>query len=86
VAFDGSTIVSGSHDNTVHIWHAPFYTDGGLSSHDYGVRRVWLCPAPNQHIFVSTDRSTMRLIYIRKNALVYDFKPLITSPLSATGL
>jgi WD40 repeat protein len=73
VAFDGNTIVSGSYDRTVHIWHAPFYPDRGCSSHGYGVRRVWLCPAPNQHIVISTDGSTINLTDIRKNARVCEF-------------
>ncbi|CAM6002329.1 unnamed protein product [Sphagnum balticum] len=57
VAFDGITIASGSHDTAVHIWQAPYSAENckRLYGHDGPVHRVWLCPAPNQHIVVSAD-------------------------------
>ena len=58
VAFDGTTIVSGNGDNTVHIWRVPYNTaecERVIEGHTESVDRVWLCTAPNKHIVVSTD-------------------------------
>ena len=60
VAFDGMTIVSGSWDDTMRIWHAPYNTaecERVIVGHTLNVYRVWLCAAPNEHIVVSfSDR------------------------------
>ncbi|CAM6003121.1 unnamed protein product [Sphagnum balticum] len=66
VAFDGTTIVSGSHDRTVRIWRAPYNTaecERVIEGHTNYVRCVWLCTAPNEHIVVSAD-SDKRLLLI----------------------
>ena len=59
VAFDGNIIVSGSEDQTVRVWRAPF-TDGTecarvLKGYTGWVVRVMLCPTPNEHIVVSVE-------------------------------
>ena len=58
VAFDGTTIVSGSGDGTVRIWRAPYNTaecERVIEGHTNWVHRVWLCTAPNEHIVVSAN-------------------------------
>ncbi len=58
VAFDGTTIVSGSDDNTVRIWRAPHNTaecERVIKRHTDLVGRMWLCTEPNEHIVVSID-------------------------------
>ncbi len=58
VAFDGTTIVSGSKDRTVRIWRAPYNTaecERVIEGHTNGVYLVWLCTAPNEHIVVIVD-------------------------------
>jgi hypothetical protein len=58
MAFDGTTIVSGSFDNTVRIWRAPYNTaecERVIRGHTDGVMRLWLCTAPNEHMVVSAD-------------------------------
>jgi WD40 repeat protein len=58
VAFDGTTIVSGSYDTTVRIWRAPYNTaecERVIEGHTSWVHSVWLCTAPNEHIVVSVD-------------------------------
>ena len=62
VAFDGTTIVSGSWDRTVRIWRAPYNTaecERVIEGHTNSVRRVWLCTVPNEHIVVSTIQCEM---------------------------
>ncbi len=56
VAFDGTTIVSGSDDKTVRIWRAPYNTgkcERVIEGFTALVHHVWLCTAPNEHIVVS---------------------------------
>jgi WD40 repeat protein len=51
VAFDGTTIVSGSADKTTRIWRAPYNTvkcERVIEGHTTWVHRVWLCTAPNE--------------------------------------
>jgi WD40 repeat protein len=58
VAFDGTTIASGSGDGIVRVWHAPYNTakcERVIEGHTGWVYRVWLCTAPNEHIVVSAD-------------------------------
>ncbi len=58
VAFDGTTIVSGSTDKTVRIWRAPYNRaecKRVLNVHTKPVHRVWLCTAPNARIVVSVE-------------------------------
>jgi WD40 repeat protein len=58
VAFDGTTIVSGSYDSTVRIWRVPYdKCERVIEENTELVCRVWLCTAPNEHIVVSEDRS-----------------------------
>jgi WD40 repeat protein len=73
VAFDGTTIVSGSGDRTVRIWRAPFNTaecERVLEGHLYAVYRVWLCTAPNEHIVVSVTQFD----YESTGVLVHDMR------------
>jgi WD40 repeat protein len=56
VAFDGTTIVSGSDDKTVCIWRVPYNTDECervIEGYTGRVLRVWLCTVPNEHIVVT---------------------------------
>jgi WD40 repeat protein len=59
VSYDGNAIVSGSIDNTVRVWRAPFETSNHqcmvLKGHTTMLKRVWLCAPPNQNIVVSVD-------------------------------
>ena len=66
VAFDGTTIVSGSLDKTVRIWRAPYNTaecERVLEGHTRRVVRVWLCTAPNEHIVVSVGWNDEVLVH-----------------------
>ena len=66
VAFDGTTIVSGSENGTVCIWRAPYNTvecERVLEGHTCWVRGVWLCTAPNEHIVVSVDLKSKVLVH-----------------------
>ena len=69
VAFDGTTIVSGSADMTVRIWRAPYNTaecERVIEGYTDWVWRVWLCTAPNEHIVVSANlRARVHLHDIR---------------------
>ena len=56
VAFDGTTIVSGS-DMKVHIWRAPYECERVIEMSYYYVYCVCLCTAPNEHIVVSTTQN-----------------------------
>jgi WD40 repeat protein len=65
VAFDGTTIVSGSTDREMHIWRAPYNTaecERVIEVYLY-VARVWLCTTPNEHIVVSVDRDRRVLVH-----------------------
>ena len=67
VAFDGTTIVSGSRDNTVRIWRAPYNTaecERVIKGHSGEVNHVWLCTAPNEHIVVSSDYSDHLCVHV----------------------
>lgn len=59
VAYDGNAIVSGSIDNTVRVWRAPFETSNHqcmvLRAHTAMLKRVWLCVPPNHNIVASVD-------------------------------
>jgi F-box and WD-40 domain protein CDC4 len=65
VAFDGTTIVIGSNDKKVLVWHAPYITDKCdrvIEGHTNAVKRVWLCTALNEQIVISVDMdSTVRI-------------------------
>ncbi len=66
VAFDGTTIISGSKDRTVRIWRAPYNTavcERVLEGHTDSVWRVWLCTAPNEHIVVSVNSDRRVLVH-----------------------
>jgi hypothetical protein len=73
VAFDGTTIVSGSFDKTVRIRRAPFNTaeyGREIGEHTYWVERVWLCTAPSEHIVVSAGGSRVHVCDMRTGKLV----------------
>ena len=66
VAFDGTTIVSGSFDKTVRIWRSPYNTgkcERVITGHTDWVYRVCLCTAPNEHIVVSVDWGNRVLVH-----------------------
>ena len=74
VAFDGTTIVSGSYDSTVRIWRAPFNTaecERVIVGHTLNVNRVWLYAAPNEHIVVSVGNDYDD---ISRRVLVHDMR------------
>ena len=67
VAFDGTTIVSGSYDKTVRIWRAPYSTaefERVIEGYKDYVNRVWLCTAPNEHIAVSVDGDNRNNVHL----------------------
>jgi WD40 repeat protein len=74
VAFDGTIIVSGSEDNTVLIWRAPYSTGERYrvtGEHISGVHLVWLCTAPNDHIVVSASMAQIDRYGKDKNKKLY---------------
>jgi WD40 repeat protein len=58
VAFNDTTITSGSLDVTVRIWHAPYNTvecERVIEEHMNSVHRVWLCTASIKSVVVSVE-------------------------------
>ena len=75
MAFDGTTIASGSWDRTVRIWRAPYNTaecECVMEKRSVLVFRVWLCTTPNEHIAVIASWANRVYVHdIRTCHLVY---------------